>query len=135
MYVHVVSTTGGETRASSITNAPPMSGTGVGDTLATDALPPLDGKRAAWGRTLAVASTAWTFGGPVVTAPGIEASEKDQPPPTARSGRSFASAARTAADASATDAGKNIGSATHACVFDQFCHQRFMLVTIAMIPP
>src|SRR4051812_18717513 len=50
------------------------------------------GKIVDGGTTSAIASTPCTSGRFVVTAPGNEASENDQPPPTARMGRCSVSA-------------------------------------------
>src|SRR4051812_47775984 len=72
------------------------------------------------GTAFAMASTPCTSGRLVLIEPGSEASENDQPPPTARMGRCSASASRIAHAMSSALRGKNIRSAMYAWVFDQF---------------
>ncbi len=89
------------------------------------------GKPSARGRNWSIESEVLTSGRPVVgdaakdgpTFPGSEASEKDQPPPTALSGMPSASAIFTPVATSSTVVGNNIRLATYPCVFGQFCHQ------------
>src|SRR5438477_3324918 len=87
------------------------------------------------GTACAMASTPCTFGRLVVTEPGSEASENDQPPPTARMGRCSVSACWIAHAMSSALRGKNIRSAMYAWVFDQFCHQWFGLEMDATLRP
>src|SRR5438477_13133960 len=68
-------------------------------------------------------SDTWTFGLPVATMPGSDASENDQPPPTARKGTLSASAVLTPLAISSTDVGKNIFLAIYACVLGRFCYK------------
>src|SRR4051812_35966942 len=89
-------------------------------TEATDGAAGLAGNVRARGKAAAKASMMWTFGRAVDTVPGSEASENDQPPPTARSGRWSVSAVRMASAMSCGLRGKNARSATYAWVFDQF---------------
>jgi hypothetical protein len=78
-----------------------------------------------------IASDVSTFGLSVnglvasdgATLPGSDASENDQPPPTARSGTLSASAAFTSTATASRDLGKNILAAIYRCVLGQFCHQ------------
>ncbi len=83
------------------------------------------GKVTVRGTTSAIASTPCTPGRLVVTEPGSEASENDQPPPTARIGFPAFSAHWIAHAMSSALRGKNIRSAMYAWVLDQFCHQWF----------
>src|SRR4051794_24487366 len=107
-----------------MTIEPMMSGMGtVAAMLAAEGVERSVGKLTAGGTTAEMPSTANAFGLFVVTMPGSAASENDQPPPTARSGRWSASAIRMSFEISSTDFGKNIFWATYACVFGQFCHQ------------
>src|SRR5262245_15726395 len=94
-------------------------------TDATDAWLVEVGKVTVRGTTSASASIALTSGRFVVTWPGSDASEKDQPPPTARIGRGgvFSSAFFIASAMSSASRGKNMRSAMYACVLDQFCQK------------